>query len=119
MRVRWWIVLGILIPMPPLVARSQEEIKVRGRVVDTAGKPVAGAEVALIWMSAENEMKPYLGVTANAEGRFTLPVTFRSRKRRLRRWRRVPWWEFVTECTTRRVVVYAVVLSRIAEIGSL
>ena len=83
MRVRWWIVLGILILMPPLVARAQEEIKVSGRVVDTAGKPVAGAEVALIWMAADNEMKPYLGVTANAEGRFTLAVTFRSRKRRL------------------------------------
>jgi Carboxypeptidase regulatory-like domain len=55
-----------------LTAHAQEAVKVTGRVVDTAGKPVAGVEVATTWNAENDRMTPYKGATTDAEGRFTL-----------------------------------------------
>ncbi len=82
MKVRCWIaavVLGLL----PLAARAQEEIKVAGRVVDAAGKPVAGVEVANYWNASNGKMASYKGATTNAEGRFTLSTAFYGRSQGL------------------------------------
>ena len=76
MKVRWWFVLGILTWMPPLAARAQEEVKVNGRVLDAAGKPVAGIEVASSWNIQDGKMNAYKGATTNAKGRLTLAVSF-------------------------------------------
>jgi hypothetical protein len=70
------VILGLL----PLTARAQEEVKVTGRVVDAAGKPVAGADVATYWYARGDKMTPYPRAIADKEGRFTLAVTFRGRK---------------------------------------
>jgi hypothetical protein len=75
MKARCWIAALILVSAP-MVARAQEEIKVRGRVVDAEGKPVAGAEVATFWSADREKMKPYKGAVCDGEGRFTLALTF-------------------------------------------
>ncbi|HEY7429002.1 MAG TPA: hypothetical protein VH682_32525 [Gemmataceae bacterium] len=69
-------IAAALVLLLPLTAQAQEEVKVTGRVVDAAGKPVVGAEVATIWDAKDNKMTPYKGATTNAEGRFTLPIVF-------------------------------------------
>ncbi len=69
------VILGLL----PLVARGQEEVKVTGRVVDAAGKPVARVDVAPFWNTQKEKLTPYRGTTTNAEGSFTLPMTFYGR----------------------------------------
>ncbi len=84
MRVRWWFVLGILVLMPPLAARAQEEVKVNGRVVDAEGKPVAGVKIGTNWnVDRQGEMNPYKGVYSGKEGRFSLTTTFFGRKQAL------------------------------------
>jgi hypothetical protein len=55
-----------------LTAHAQEQIKVSGRVVNAAGKPVAGVDVATLWNAENDRMTPYKGATTDAEGRFTL-----------------------------------------------
>jgi hypothetical protein len=59
-----------------LAAHAQEEVNVTGRVVDPAGKPAAGIEVATLWNAADDRMVPYKGVTTDAEGRFTLKAHY-------------------------------------------
>jgi hypothetical protein len=80
MQVRCWIAAGILGLALPLTAAAQEEVKVSGRVVDTAGKPVAGAEVAIMWTAVKGGTVPYQAATTDGQGRFTLPISFRARK---------------------------------------
>lgn len=82
MRIRCGIVAAVL-GLLPLTARAQEEVRVTGRVVDSAGKPVAGADVAMYWDAVGNKMVPYQGAITNAEGRFTFAVTFPGRKQKL------------------------------------
>ncbi len=59
-----------------LTAHAQEPVKVTGRVVDAAGKPVPFAAVAGHWGAGKDDMKPYNGATTDAEGRFTTKLTF-------------------------------------------
>jgi len=66
--------------VPALAAHAQEVTKVAGRVVDASGKPVAGAEVGIWWTAHEAGTTPYHGTITNAEGRFTLSITFNGRK---------------------------------------
>jgi hypothetical protein len=75
-----YAIIAVILALLPMAARAQDEVKVAGRVVDAAGKPVAGVDVASIWMAEHDGMKPYQGVTTNAEGRFVLPIAFRGRK---------------------------------------
>ncbi len=79
MRVRCWVIAATLGLALPLTVAAQEEVKVSGRVVDAAGKPVAGVEVATTWKAANGAMEPYKGVATNAEGRFSLSVAFYGR----------------------------------------
>ncbi len=79
MRIRYGIIAGIVGLALPLAARAQEETKVMGRVVDAAGKPVAGVEVAYFWSIQDNKLEAYKGVATNDEGRFTLSVPFGGR----------------------------------------
>ncbi len=78
MKARYGI-LAVILGLLPMAARAQEEVKVTGRVVDAAGKPVAGVEVARFWTTQKEIMAPHQGATTNAEGRFTLPMTFYAR----------------------------------------
>jgi hypothetical protein len=55
-----------------LTAHAQEQVKVTGRVVDAAGKPVAGVDFATLWNAENDQMKAHKGATTDAEGRFTL-----------------------------------------------
>lgn len=82
MRVHYGIigVLGLLLPLP---ASAQEEVKVTGRVVDAAGKPVAESEVAVYWRADNDKMTPSQGATTNADGRFTFKAAFDGRSRGL------------------------------------
>ncbi|HEY7328352.1 MAG TPA: redoxin domain-containing protein [Gemmataceae bacterium] len=79
-------ILGLALSM---TTEAQEEVKIRGRVVDVAGKPVNGADLATYWIVAEGRMNPYRdglfhSTTTNAEGRFALAVaTFPGRKQAL------------------------------------
>jgi hypothetical protein len=83
MRTRCWIAAGILgLVLSPAV-HAQDEVKVAGRVVDAAGKPVAGAEVTWFWSIQDNKMDAYKGVTTNAEGHFTVAVPFFGRSQAL------------------------------------
>jgi hypothetical protein len=65
-------IAAVLTLLVSLTAHAQEERTVTGRVVDAAGKPAAGIEVATLWDAANDQMKPYKGATTDAEGRFTL-----------------------------------------------
>jgi len=57
------------------VARA-EDLTVKGKVVDAAGRPVAGAEVASFWTAHEGAMRPHNGATTDADGHFTLKAAF-------------------------------------------
>lgn len=69
-------IIAVILGLLPMAARAQEEIKVTGRVVDAAGKPVAGAEVANFWMTQNEKMTSHKGAFTNAEGQFTLSIAF-------------------------------------------
>jgi hypothetical protein len=83
MNVRCGIVAGGLALALPLAVRAQDEVKVRGRVLNAAGKPVVGAEVATFWNAENNKMTPHKAATTDAEGRFALAVTFYGRSQGL------------------------------------
>lgn len=67
-RATWILVL--------LVCCAQEahaaERTLHGRVLDAAGKPVAGAEVATAWTASGKSLAALRGVTTDAQGRFAL-----------------------------------------------
>jgi hypothetical protein len=67
------VVIGVLVP---IAVRAQETQKVTGRVVEGAGKPVAGADVATFWGADTGQMQPFNGVKTDGEGKFTLSVQF-------------------------------------------
>ncbi len=71
MRSRWGIAVALTL-LVSLTAQAQEQVQVTGRVVDAAGKPVAGVEVATLWNASGDRMTAYKGATTDAEGRFTL-----------------------------------------------
>jgi hypothetical protein len=56
-----------------------EELQIRGKVVDAAGKPAAGVELATFWMVRQGAMTAYQPVTSAADGRFTLKTEFYGR----------------------------------------
>lgn len=72
-------IVAVMLGLLPMTARAQEEVKITGCVVDSAGKPVAGAEVATFWTSEKAKVTPYKGVATDAEGHFVLPLTFYGR----------------------------------------
>lgn len=69
---------GLFVGAP--FARGQEQIVMTGKVIDTAGKPVAKADVASFWNSgdagsaATGTMKPARGATTDRDGQFSLKV---------------------------------------------
>jgi hypothetical protein len=71
MRNNWGIAVALTL-LVGLTAHAQEAVQVIGRVVDAAGKPVAGGEVSNLWNAAGDRMTPYKGATTDAEGRFAL-----------------------------------------------
>jgi hypothetical protein len=75
MRSRWGIATVVTLWVA-LTGHAQEAVKVTGRVIDAAGKPVAGAEVASFWTAVEGAMQPYKAATTDAEGRFATKLTF-------------------------------------------
>ena len=57
MKARYWIFAFVLSQLP-LSVRAQQEVKVTGRVVDAASKPVAGADVATFWYFPRGKITP-------------------------------------------------------------
>jgi thiol-disulfide isomerase/thioredoxin len=69
------------------VVRGQEEQVVTGTVLDAAGRPVAQADVANLWMSRNagdgpaGTVQPSRGATTDRDGQFSLKVNFSKRSR--------------------------------------
>ena len=53
-----------------------EDLTIAGKVVDAAGKPAAGVELASFWMSQKGSMQAYQGTTSDPDGRFSLKVPY-------------------------------------------
>lgn len=58
----------------PVCATANEDLTVAGKVVDAAGKPAAGVEIASFWDSHNNSMHAFQGTTSDENGRFSLKV---------------------------------------------
>ncbi len=76
MRFRAWlatiaITLSVSIPVG---AQSPQKQEIKGQVVDSDGKPAAGADVATFWGADTGAMQPFNGVKTDKEGKFTLPL---------------------------------------------
>jgi len=56
-----------------------ETLKIAGRVVDAAGKPAAGVEVAPFWTAEGKDMKPYGATATDQKGQFTLKLEYNGR----------------------------------------
>jgi hypothetical protein len=76
MTFRCGIAATVIALLVPIAGRAQETQKVAGQVVDSAGKPVAGADVAAFWGADSGSMQPFGGVQTDKDGRFTLPMQF-------------------------------------------
>jgi hypothetical protein len=74
---------GVLWLMFSAGAEAQEPVKVHGQVVDSAGKAVAGAQVATFWMADPPPMRPYEPTASDAKGEFTLKVNLYGRAQAL------------------------------------
>lgn len=83
MNARCRLIAALLGLALPLATPAQEEMKVTGRVLDAAGKPVAAAKIATFWTVADGIPTPYKAATTDTEGRFTLPVAFYGRRQGL------------------------------------
>ena len=57
------------------VLAHAEDVTIKGKVVDAAGKPVSGVEVASFWKSQDDAMKSFDGVTSDEKGQFTLKAS--------------------------------------------
>ena len=57
------------------VLAHAEDVTIKGKVVDAAGKPVSGVEVASFWKSQDDAMKSFHGVTSDEKGQFTLKAS--------------------------------------------
>jgi thiol-disulfide isomerase/thioredoxin len=79
MKVQCWTI-AVILSLLPMTVRAQEEVNVTGTVVDSAGKPVAGADVATQWYFPRGKLTPAEGTISDKAGRFTLAVTFRGFK---------------------------------------
>ncbi|WP_148598339.1 TlpA family protein disulfide reductase [Aquisphaera giovannonii] len=72
--------LGLLAALLPAAARAQAPppVKVAGRVVDAAGKPARGADVASFWVMPRGDSRaqamPIDGVKTAADGSFSIEV---------------------------------------------
>ena len=68
MRTKLWITAVVLcLAASPVWAQQVQ--KVTGQVVDSAGKPVAEAEVAGFWMADNGTLKPFNAVKTNSGGK--------------------------------------------------
>ncbi len=70
--------LGAWFAIAPVGVAQDRDVKIIGRVVDAAGKPVAGVEVAPFWDVPENGGKQhgYASATTDASGKFVVKVDF-------------------------------------------
>ncbi len=55
------------------VQAQHQPPKISGQVIDSEGKPVAGADVATSWSADGGKMHPFQGVKTDKEGKFSLP----------------------------------------------
>jgi hypothetical protein len=75
MKARPFIAAGLLL-VAAWPAWAQNAQKVTGQVVDSAGKPVAGAEVARFWSIQDGKLGAYQSAKTNADGKYALEVQF-------------------------------------------
>ncbi len=74
MRARQWLAVGFLGVALAAVARAQEPQSVRGKVLDAAGNPAAGVEIAPLWMAEAGRMRPTGPATTDGRGEFVLQL---------------------------------------------
>jgi thiol-disulfide isomerase/thioredoxin len=74
--MRLWIGVAVsALSTVPSVAGSVTTTKVAGQVIDRAGRPIAGARVALGWLVEQSaSLDPVRPARTDAEGRFSLEV---------------------------------------------
>src|SRR6266849_9057122 len=76
MKLRIAIVVGLMSLALPGWTKAAEELTVAGKVVDAAGKPAAGVELAPFWTSRNGSMQGYQNTTSDGDGRFSLKVPY-------------------------------------------
>jgi peroxiredoxin len=64
------VIVGLSLTQP--VQSQQPPPKITGQVIDSQGKPVAGADVAAWWNADAGKMHPFQGVKTDKEGKFSL-----------------------------------------------
>ncbi|WP_240907429.1 redoxin domain-containing protein [Paludisphaera rhizosphaerae] len=71
---RWWMGLSALALWASLA--NAQAVKIEGRVLDAAGAPAAGVEVAPHWSVNEKtgEQRPFEGAATDADGRFSFKL---------------------------------------------
>ncbi len=80
------LVTGLLIALFALVgqvAEGADPVEVTGQVLDAAGEPAPGIEVATYWIAKDGRLDARQGVRTDAEGNFALKVRLSSRARTL------------------------------------
>jgi thiol-disulfide isomerase/thioredoxin len=74
--------LLLLLLSAPAIAEAGTIVRVEGRVVDTAGKPVAGTRVSEDWMTEQGgPLAPYRPRLSGADGTFSLEMELYARDR--------------------------------------
>jgi hypothetical protein len=64
-------------------ASAQDMRMVNGQVLDSAGKPVAEADVAGSWSVRNGEMEAVQGIKTDADGKFSMKLPFFTAERTL------------------------------------
>jgi peroxiredoxin len=73
MRIQGVMIVVIAgLSLPQLVPAQQQPPKITGQVIDSDGKPVAGADVAVSWSADKGKMLPFQGVKTDKDGKFSL-----------------------------------------------
>jgi hypothetical protein len=73
MRLHRLIMAGIIgLILPQSIQSQQPPPKITGQVIDSDGKPVAEADVAVWWNANSGKMQPFRGVKTDKDGNFSL-----------------------------------------------
>ena len=78
MKARLCIAAGLLL-VAAWPAWAQNAQKVSGQAVDSAGKPIADAEISTSWTIQNGKLTAYQSAKTDAEGKYTLEVQFYGR----------------------------------------
>src|SRR5438067_782675 len=78
MRKRVGIIVAVFC-LTMLGGARAEDLKITGKVVDAADKPIAGVDVATFWNSHAGALQPNDAATTGSDGKFSLKVQYYGR----------------------------------------